>query len=785
MSGRGSRRTTSRYFSARVGGAAEESASSSLEVPKGARRKKTPRDGDDLKPEAAPPKKKKRTASNGSPPAATAAKVGRTNSFGLEPAWWGNVVPSSGRGARHPHASASAAASSASSPAKSPAPDGPPPADAFPPVHTLILGTHPSVQSLSRNEMYGHPLNAFWYIAGDALGFRRSAAVSPKTGKPYANLHDELRHDNVVEYPRQLELLTSRGFAVWDIVAECEREGSLDADIKQEVPNPIREWCEGRLRFEDSPDDLRRCLEVKRIVIANDTTGAKFFVRHFSSWFENGKLVASSDEMSQRALKSAMNRARKANPKLDEDAANGGLIEVCVLPGVSPAAARFSYAEKRTAWEAGCYGPGLRDYEEWKARKTEAAATTPAKRKRAAVTPAADKGGGGSPRKTPRKSPSKSPAVRVLSSSLAAISPENEWIDLKVDPGELRPSATLTNGQCFNWIVVDVEEDAMAPDTPNSSSAWGVHDAKEWVGPLGGRVVCIRETPATTLCRVLRGPVDGIVDELRSYFRLETPLLPLYGEWSKSDARLAKIAPCIPGCRILRQDPVECLFSFICSSNNNIPRITKLLASLREEYGGHLVDIPTRTDDGVDGSMSLYSFPSLESLSAASEDGLRDLGLGYRARYIVETRDLLAEKGGAAFLLGLRAVADARAVQDELTEFAGVGRKVADCVALFSLDQDAAIPVDVHVQHIASRDYDPTVLGGAKSLTPRVYGRVGDLFRDRFGERAGWAHSLLFVAELPSFRPVLPSDVVGEMDEWREREQAAKRGEKAKKKKQG
>jgi N-glycosylase/DNA lyase len=71
--------------------------------------------------------------------------------------------------------------------------------------------------------------------------------------------------------------------------------------------------------------------------------------------------------------------------------------------------------------------------------------------------------------------------------------------------------------------------------------------------------------------------------------------------------------------------------------------------------------------------------------------------------------------------------------------------------------------VDVHVQHIASRDYDPTVLGQAKSLTPTIYKRVGDLFRDRF-EYAGWAHSLLFVAELPSFRNVLPVDVVEEMD---------------------
>jgi N-glycosylase/DNA lyase len=81
--------------------------------------------------------------------------------------------------------------------------------------------------------------------------------------------------------------------------------------------------------------------------------------------------------------------------------------------------------------------------------------------------------------------------------------------------------------------------------------------------------------------------------------------------------------------------------------------------------------------------------------------------------------------------------------------------------------------VDVHVQRIASRDYDPTVLGQAKSLTPSIYLKVGNLFRDRF-DYAGWAHSLLFVAELPSFRNVLPLDIVEQMDTFREEEAVRK-----------
>ena len=96
-----------------------------------------------------------------------------------------------------------------------------------------------------------------------------------------------------------------------------------------------------------------------------------------------------------------------------------------------------------------------------------------------------------------------------------------------------------------------------------------------------------------------------------------------------------------------------------------------------------------------------------------------------------------------------------------MLECSGVGPKVADCVALFSLDQSACIPVDTHVWRIARRDFDPT-LDDVASITPKVYDRVGDLFRDRF-DHAGWAHTVLFAAELPLFADKLPEDVAAEI----------------------
>ena len=98
----------------------------------------------------------------------------------------------------------------------------------------------------------------------------------------------------------------------------------------------------------------------------------------------------------------------------------------------------------------------------------------------------------------------------------------------------------------------------------------------------------------------------------------------------------------LPGMRVLRQDPVECLFSFICSSNNNIARIGGMLRALRARYGVPLqlapnlppaaVDAATSGgsggDDGDAAAESYYAFPTAARLAAATEEELRGLGLG-------------------------------------------------------------------------------------------------------------------------------------------------------------
>mmetsp|Transcript_29363 Transcript_29363/g.46081 ORF Transcript_29363/g.46081 Transcript_29363/m.46081 type:complete len:291 (+) Transcript_29363:81-953(+) len=191
----------------------------------------------------------------------------------------------------------------------------------------------------------------------------------------------------------------------------------------------------------------------------------------------------------------------------------------------------------------------------------------------------------------------------------------------------------------------------------------------------------------------------------------------------------------------MRQDPVECLFSFICSSNNNIARITLMIDRLCKTYG---------TLIGSHAGFQFYTFPTIEALAGASEEDLRALGTGYRAKFLIQSAQKVSEKGGREWLFRLRETPHIEA-RTELEELHGVGSKVADCVCLFSLDKHEAIPVDTHVWQITIRDLDSS-LEEAKSLTPKIYQRVGDLWRDKYGSYAGWAHTILFAADLVKFK---------------------------------
>ncbi|XP_067854644.1 N-glycosylase/DNA lyase isoform X2 [Heptranchias perlo] len=93
---------------------------------------------------------------------------------------------------------------------------------------------------------------------------------------------------------------------------------------------------------------------------------------------------------------------------------------------------------------------------------------------------------------------------------------------------------------------------------------------------------------------------------LTDYFQLHVQLLELYSHWSQADKHFEQVAQDFPGVRVLRQDPIECLFSFICTSNNHISRITGMIERLCQTYGEKLCKLD---------SVTYYSFPTLQALA--------------------------------------------------------------------------------------------------------------------------------------------------------------------------
>ena len=236
------------------------------------------------------------------------------------------------------------------------------------------------------------------------------------------------------------------------------------------------------------------------------------------------------------------------------------------------------------------------------------------------------------------------------------------------------------------------------------------------------------------------GPRPRDLALIRDYFRLDVDLPALAQKFERADPHIQPALKEFAGLRVIRQDPIECLFSFLCTSAAPLYRIRRTIAGLCREYG----DI---YPGGAVAGLEHHAFPPVHRLAEASIPHLTVLGLGYRARYIKETAQKVVEMGGPSWLFGLRALPypDAKAALMSLT---GIGEKIADCVCLFSLDKDEAVPVDTHIRKIANRTYFADRPSAVKTLTKSGYAQIGDDLRARFGPMAGWAQQYLFFHDL-------------------------------------
>jgi N-glycosylase/DNA lyase len=211
---------------------------------------------------------------------------------------------------------------------------------------------------------------------------------------------------------------------------------------------------------------------------------------------------------------------------------------------------------------------------------------------------------------------------------------------------------------------------------------------------------------------------------LTHYLQLDIDLAEVLRAFPDDPPMRAAVAAC-RGLRLLRQDPWECLASFILSSTKQIVQIQQIIALLCERYGAPLAVPPA--------SPPAFAFPSPARLARASEAELRACKMGFRAPYLLATARLIASGQFDLAPLQRQPLEAARA---QLMLLPGVGPKIADCVLLFAYGFQSAFPVDVWVMKALRQLYFPR----RRVSRPRLQRFAAA----HFGPHAGYAQQYLF-----------------------------------------
>ena len=288
-------------------------------------------------------------------------------------------------------------------------------------------------------------------------------------------------------------------------------------------------------------------------------------------------------------------------------------------------------------------------------------------------------------------------------------------MEIKLDRSKVPFSLehTLDCGQLFRWEKLD---------------DW-------WYGVVADRVIKIKQSNERLIFHVF--PETANQGFIENYLRLDDNLPSILSEISK-DEHVRRAIRLFCGLRISRQEPWECLISYICATYKSIPAIKKMIFNISRRFGKKL------TFDGYD----FYTFPKATDLAQVNSKELRSCGLGFRAERVLETAKTVDSK---EFSLESLKSMDYLEAKRELLSLPGVGPKVADCVLLFSLEKLEAFPIDVWMKRAATTLYashfDSSFVervSSKGSITPKEYETISSFGRNYFGRYAGYAQEYLF-----------------------------------------
>ena len=271
------------------------------------------------------------------------------------------------------------------------------------------------------------------------------------------------------------------------------------------------------------------------------------------------------------------------------------------------------------------------------------------------------------------------------------------------DKFEINIDDTINSGQVFLWKKID----------------------SKWYGVDGKKILILEEK------------LDVKSKDIHNFFRFDDDFQGIKKQLSK-DKIMKKAINNFPGMRILRQDPFQCYISFIVSSNSNIPNIQTRLQKLSQKFGKKRIVEKNE----------FFLFPEPEKLANASINEIAKCGLGYRTKYVKKAA--IAVNKGIIDFPSLKKQ-DYQEARDSLCQVFGIGKKVADCILLFSLDKLEAVPLDRWVLRILQKYYSKEFQISTKTITEKSYDELHNKIIDHFGEYAGYGQQFLFKNERDSF----------------------------------
>src|SRR5205823_10293024 len=265
---------------------------------------------------------------------------------------------------------------------------------------------------------------------------------------------------------------------------------------------------------------------------------------------------------------------------------------------------------------------------------------------------------------------------------------------------------TLNSGQVFHWEKID----------------------NGFLGTIGGVPACVQQDDH--ILKVRFGETRKPTRETRPlprlvthYFALDHPLAEICASFP-DDALMNAACDFCRGLRIIRQPKWECLATFICSSMKQVAHIRQISAALRTRFG----------ERREIGNHVVYTFPHAQHIAHASKTGLRECKLGYRAKNLCATAQLVSS--GECNLEAWSALSDAE-LRERLCALPGVGAKIANCVTLFAYERLRAFPIDVWIERVLRQHYLPR----RKKMRAQ---QLWEFSESYFGEHGGYAQQYLF-----------------------------------------